>query len=90
MTGSAKANNSEWSKSVWNSIKNGGRTVNYNHRFNATYNLPLSKFPILSWTSFSLRYNSTYMWNEGPVFEGSRSLGNTIANSNTIQAKRIV
>jgi cell surface protein SprA len=81
-----KGDNSEWSRSVWSSIKNGGRTVNYDHRFNATYNVPLSKFPILSWTSFSLRYNSTYLWKEGPVFEGSRSLGNTIANSNTIQA----
>ncbi len=81
-----KGDNSEWSKSVWNSIMNGGRTIHYDHSFNTTYNLPLSKFPIINWTSMSLRYNSTYMWNEGPVFEGSRSLGNTINNSNTIQA----
>ncbi len=45
--------------------------VNYNHNFNATYNVPLNKFPILSWTSLSLRYNSTYDWTEGPIFEGS-------------------
>jgi cell surface protein SprA len=81
-----KGDNNAWTRSVWNSIMNGGRSVNYNHSFNTTYNLPLSKFPILSWTSLSLRYNSTYHWNEGPVFEGSRSLGNTITNSNTIQA----
>ena len=81
-----KGDNRAWSKSVWNSIMNGGRTINYDHSFNATYSLPLSKFPVLSWTSLSLRYNSTYQWNEGPVFEGSRSLGNTIVNSNTIQA----
>jgi cell surface protein SprA len=81
-----KGDKSDWSRSVWKSIKSGGRTVEYNHSFNSTYNLPLSKFPILSWTSLSLRYNSTYAWNEGPVFEGSRSLGNTISNSNTIQA----
>ncbi len=42
-----KGNNSEWSKSVWESIKHGGRPVNYNHNFNATYNVPLNKFPII-------------------------------------------
>ncbi len=60
--------------------------MNYNHNLNATYNVPLNKFPILSWTSLSLRYNSTYDWSEGPIFEGSRTLGNSITNSNTIQA----
>ncbi|MBN2481123.1 MAG: cell surface protein SprA [Bacteroidales bacterium] len=81
-----RGDNREWSKSVWNSIGEGGRAINYNHSFNATYSLPLSKFPILNWTSLSLRYNSTFQWQEGPVFEGSRSLGNAISNSNTFQA----
>jgi len=79
-------NNSEWAKSVWGSIMEGGRTVNYNHNFNVTYSLPLNKFPIFNWTSVSLRYNSSYQWMEGPVFQGSRSLGNSISNSNTMQA----
>jgi cell surface protein SprA len=81
-----KGNNSAWSESVWNSIFSGGRPINYNQAFNTTYNVPLNKFPILSWTSLSLRYSSTYQWTEGPVYQGSRSLGNTIANSNSIQA----
>jgi cell surface protein SprA len=81
-----RGDHSDWSRSVWRSIKSGGRPINYNHNMNATYNLPLSKFPIFSWTSVSLRYNATYAWTQGPVFEGSRSLGNTINNSNTIQA----
>ncbi len=34
----------------------------------------------------ALRYNSNYSWSEGPIFEGSRTLGNSITNSNTIQA----
>jgi cell surface protein SprA len=80
-----KGNNSEWSKSVWKSIKSGGRTIYYNHRFNATYTLPMNKFPILNWTSASLRYTSGYDWREGPIYKGSRSLGNNISNSNTIQ-----
>jgi cell surface protein SprA len=81
-----KGDNNEWSRSVWYSLKHFGRSISYDHKFNSTYNLPLSKFPILSWTSTSLRYNATYSWDEGPFFEGSRTLGNTIRNSNTIQA----
>jgi cell surface protein SprA len=80
-----KGDNSEWSRSVWNSIKTGGRSVLYNHRFNSTYNIPVNKIPFLSWTSANLRYTSGYDWKQGPVFEGSRSLGNEINNSNTIQ-----
>jgi cell surface protein SprA len=81
-----KGNNSDWSRSVWNSIKEGGRSVLYNHRFNTSYTLPLSKIPLLNWTSATVRYTAGYDWREGPVFEGSRSLGNEIINSNTIQA----
>jgi cell surface protein SprA len=81
-----EGDNQQWSQSVWNSILSGGRPILYNHSFNATYNVPLSKFPIVSWTSLSLRYNSSYSWTEGPVYQGSRSLGNTINNSNTMQA----
>lgn len=81
-----KGDNKEWSRSVWNSIWNSGRTIAYEHSLNATYNLPLSKFPILSWTSSSLRYNASYSWDQGDIFNGERTLGNTIRNSNTIQA----
>lgn len=72
----------EWSKSVWNSISNGGSPLTYNHSFNATYNVPINKFPILNWTTLSLRYNSTYRWDRGPVF---LNIGNGISNSNTFQ-----
>ena len=64
----------EWSKSVWASISNGGRPITYTHTLNATYNVPLNKFPILAWTSLSLRYNATVEWNQGPIFtDGQRS-----------------
>lgn len=81
-----KGDNKEWSKSVWESILDGGHSVNYSHRFNSTYTLPINKFPILSWTSATLRYTSTYNWIEGPVYKGERTLGNTISNSNSVQA----
>jgi cell surface protein SprA len=81
-----KGNRKEWSKSVWSSIWDGGRTINYNHNFSSTYNVPINKFPALNWTSLNLQYKATYQWFEGPVYKGSRSLGNTITNASTIQA----
>jgi cell surface protein SprA len=81
-----KGNNKEWSKSVWESILNGGHSVKYNHRFNASYTLPLNKFPVFNWTSATIRYTSMYDWTEGPMFKGDRTLGNSIGNSNSIQA----
>ncbi len=78
----------EWADDVWRSIMNGGRPVTYNHSFNATYNVPINKFPILSWTSLSLRYNAKVQWDQGPMFAANpqeRPLGNTISNSNTYQ-----
>ncbi len=81
-----KGDNSEWSHTVWESIKDGGRPMDYNHRMSLSYNLPLSKFPIISWTSLNLKYNAGYDWQRGPKFNGGDSLGNTILNSSTIQA----
>ena len=75
----------EWANSVWSSIMNGGRPVTYTHNFNATYNVPINKFPILSWTSLSLRYNAKVQWDQGPIFTDGRDLGNTISNSSTYQ-----
>jgi cell surface protein SprA len=75
----------EWSESVWSSIANGGRPITYTHTLNATYNVPLNKFPMLAWTSLSLRYSATAEWNQGPMFNDGRDLGNTISNTSTYQ-----
>ncbi|MBP1668180.1 MAG: cell surface protein SprA [Bacteroidetes bacterium] len=75
----------EWSKSVWASMSNGGRPIIYTHTLNATYNVPLNKFPILAWTSLSLRYSASVEWNQGPLFTDGQDLGNTISNTGTYQ-----
>jgi cell surface protein SprA len=72
----------EWSKSVRRSIYKGGRPMTYNHSLNATYNVPINKIPILSWTSLSLRYNSTFRWDQGPI---ALDIGNNASNSSTYQ-----
>ncbi len=63
-----------------------GRTTNYNHQINATYNLPINKIPLLNWINVSTRYNATFGWDVGPILrDPSIDLGNTIKNSNTMQ-----
>jgi cell surface protein SprA len=59
----------------------GGRNTIYNQRVNATYNLPVSKLPLLDWTTFNLKYSTEYNW-----MGASRlvvNLGNIIENKQT-------
>ncbi len=72
--------------SILQEIYNFGRTINYTHQINATYNLPLNKIPFFNWINLSSRYNATYGWDVGPILEDPDiELGNTIRNSNTVQ-----
>jgi len=76
--------------SLWQSIRNGGRTTSYFHQYNASYTIPINKIPLLDWTSANARYGGTYGWEIGPIIPddpvyGPIDLGNTIKNSNTIQ-----
>ena len=57
----------------------GGRNVIYKQTANASYNLPISKIPILDWTTARFNYATTYNW-----IGASRlaiNLGNTMENS---------
>ncbi len=72
--------------SIIQEIYSFGRTINYNHQFNVTYNLPINKIPMLSWINTSVRYNATFGWDAGPIIKDPAiDLGNTIKNSNTLQ-----
>jgi cell surface protein SprA len=72
---------SEWLSSVWESMRHGGRVMNYKQTFTANYNLPISKLPLMGWTSATLRYNANYTWEQGPIYHGGDSLGNIISNT---------
>ena len=72
---------------IWSNIMSGGRTTQYQHKINATWTVPLNKIPMLAWINANLRYGGTYNWDTGPILEDkTRTLGNTIRNSNTQQA----
>lgn len=62
-----------------------GRTINYQHSFNVSYNVPINKIPGLKWTSLNTRYNGTYAWDVGPITADTIQLGNAIKNSNSLQ-----
>lgn len=68
---------------LWNRIKQFGRNTFYTQAFNASYNVPLSKFPVTDWTSLRLTYNANYAWTAASQL--ARSLGNTINNTQTKQ-----
>jgi cell surface protein SprA len=73
--------------SLLTSLKQLGLTTNYNHSTSVSYNVPLSKIPMLDWTSVTARYTGTYDWLKGPLVQPGveDTLGNTISNGQQIQ-----
>ncbi len=71
-----------WRDSVMANIASFGRTVNYSHFINATYNLPINKIPIFNWITSNVRYGSNYNWLAAPLFGDTTeiNMGNTIKN----------
>ncbi len=67
-----------WKDSVWMSIKDFGRPLDYNQTFTASYQLPLNLIPILDWVNADGTYNATYNWTRGTELEDGTSLGNSI------------
>lgn len=76
----------EWKKdSILTNLWNMGRPTLYHHIVNATYMTPISKLPMLDWTSLSATYRGMYDWQAGPRTEESIVLGNVIENSRQLQ-----
>jgi len=70
---------------IWQNIMSFGRNTKFNHAIMASYNLPLSKIPLVRWISVTARYKSTYDWTAAPLTGDFVELGNVITNSNSIQ-----
>lgn len=86
------ANNWEFMKdSIWRSIRDFGRTTQYNQTTAVNWTLPINKFPWFSWITANASYTGNYTWNAAPLFtrpDGSvtaDSVGNTIQNSQNMQ-----
>lgn len=76
--------------SLWNSIKQFGRTTAYNHALNGKYSLPINKIPALDFITSSLNYGATFNWTTGPqIYNAQGQLvqspqGNIITNGQNI------
>ncbi len=77
--------NTLWKDSVWNSIREGGRKMNYTQKMDINYTVPINKIPGFNWINLNTSYGTTYNWLRGEIVPG-RILGNTIKNSNSIKA----
>ncbi|WP_276090908.1 cell surface protein SprA [Pedobacter sp. JY14-1] len=73
---------------VWENLKKLGRTTDYSHTMNITYNLPVNKIPGMEWVNVATRYGTNFNWQTEPLStlrNPEINLGNTIQNSRIIQ-----
>ncbi|NEU10210.1 cell surface protein SprA [Flavihumibacter sp. R14] len=73
---------------IWNNLKRLGRTTDYGHTLNLTYNVPLNKIPALNWVSLATRYGSNYNWRSEPLLtlrDPQIDFGNAIQNTRIMQ-----
>ncbi|MEO8146474.1 MAG: cell surface protein SprA [Bacteroidia bacterium] len=88
-----RIDNEEEKKIVRTNFWNGGRNTDYHQSGNASWQVPLSKIPILDWVQLNARYGFDYSWQAAPSLLDSATrtlvpnpiLQNTIQNSNTKQ-----
>lgn len=64
---------------IWNNLKNFGRTTVFHQTASASYTVPLNKFPLLDWTNIRLNYSTDYGWTAASRL--ALYLGNSIQNS---------
>ena len=69
--------------SIWRCFGKGGRINTFQQRFDASWQVPINKIPLFSWITASARYSSTYDFTSSSL--SLSYLGNTIANSQTLQ-----
>ena len=69
-----------WKDSVRQNILKLGTPIKYNQTFDANFTVPLNKIPLLDWSTASLKYNSSYVWNKGTYVDEYTNLGNNITN----------
>src|SRR5690606_19091136 len=73
---------------LWSNFWKMGRTTDYSHMMNITYNLPIKKIPYLEWVDVTARYGTQFNWQSEPLLSSQNDdidLGNSILNNRTIQ-----
>ena len=75
-----------WKDSVKASLSRMGRPLDYQQTFQASYQIPLSKLPVLSWFTSDITFNSQYSWDRGTTYADGTSFGNIISSNRTISS----
>ena len=65
-------------------LVNIGRTTDFMHNFNVAYQLPFNQIKPFDWINGTINYSGSFNWRQAPEIQPR--LGNTIANSQNIQA----
>ena len=69
--------------SIWNNIRDFGRTKNYRHNISINYDLPIKYIPYMDWVKVKAQYQADYSWTAAAL--NLDSLGNVIQNSQNRQ-----
>ncbi|MDR1897550.1 MAG: cell surface protein SprA [Prevotellaceae bacterium] len=80
-----------WRDSVWYNIRNLGRTVNFNHNFSLSWQVPFSKLKPLDWINGTAQYSGLFNWVAAPILAANDfgyvyDPGNTISNGRNMSA----
>jgi cell surface protein SprA len=70
--------------SIWQNIRNFGRTKNFRHNLNLSYTVPTRYLPLMDWVQVKGQYQAEYGWTAAAL--NVDSLGNVIQNRQTRQA----
>lgn len=77
----------QWRDTVWANIRKLGTPYSYQQVFNASWNIPLNKIPLLDWiTSLNTTYNANYNWNRTARLQGAADFGNIATSMRSLQA----
>jgi cell surface protein SprA len=69
--------------SIWNNIRNLGRTKNYTHQISLGYTAPIRYLPYMDWVNIRGQYTADFGWTAAAL--NVDSLGNFIRNSQNLQ-----
>ena len=74
----------EFIDSVRTQMSTFGKTTDYTHDYNLSFNVPFNKLPYMDFMTGNLKYGGTYNWQRAPL--GQAEFGNTIQNNRNFNA----
>ena len=75
-----------WRDTVWSNIRKLGTPYSYQQVFNASWNIPINKIPLLDWiTSLNTSYTGNYNWNRTAKLKNTTDFGNTATSMRSYQ-----